>query len=177
MSNQSKKPLEISESRKKFFDLLADYWKAHSLPGLSGYIDALLWLERRDDWTQTMISNRLKELFGSNSNYPASIASVNRTIKVNVQYGTVMRKGNHKLGYTYQAVEDATMLTNMFQKFIDKNEFIMSKLSELRTSDLDNRDPELFQAIQAQIFGIRIYNDSLLVGYNSLLAKLKEMVE
>lgn len=177
MLKQNEKNSEISESRQRFFNLLADYWKAHSLPGLSGYIDALLWLERKDDWTQTTISKRLKELFGSKSNYPTSVASVNRAIKANVQFGTVVRRGNHKLGYIYQAAEDATMLTNMFQRFIDENEVIMSKLSKLKTSDLKTRDPELFQAIQEQIFGIQIYNDSLLVGYNSLLTKFKEMVE
>jgi hypothetical protein len=164
----------ISESRKKFFDLLADYWKAHSLPGLSGYIDALLWLEQRDDWTQSTISDRLKKLFGSKSSYPTSVASVNRAIKANVQFGTVIRRGTHKVGYTYQAAVDAKMLTNMFKKFIDQNEAMMTKLSELNTSSLEKNDPVLFQAIQAQIYGIEVYNDSLIDGYNSLLAKIKE---
>lgn len=177
MIHRNEKNPKISKNRQEFFNLLADYWKYHSLPGLCGYIDALLWLERRDDWTQSTISNRLKELFGNESKYPTSVASINRAIKANVQFGTVLREGSHKLGYTYQVAEDASMLTNMFRRFIEQNEFIMSKLLEIQTSDLEKEDPGLFQAIQAQIYGIQVYNESLIVGYNSLLEKLKEMIE
>ena len=99
---------------------------------------------------------------------------MNRAIKANVQFGTVVRKGSHKLGYSYQAAVDATMLTNMFKRFIDQNEAIMKELTDIKTSDLEISDPELFQAIQAQILGIEVYNDSLMVGYNSLLDRLKE---
>jgi hypothetical protein len=175
MTKNAENTSKISKSREKFFDIIANYWRSHSLPGLSGYIDALLWLEQRDDWTQSAISSRLKELLGDKSKYPTSVASVNRAIKANVQFGTVVRKGSHKLGYSYQAAVDATMLTNMFKKFIDQNEIIIEELSELKTSDLETSDPELFQAIQAQIVGIEVYNDSLIEGYNSLLTKLKEI--
>ncbi|MHA2093078.1 MAG: hypothetical protein ACW98F_00345, partial [Candidatus Hodarchaeales archaeon] len=135
---------QITKQRKSFFDILAKYWESYGLPGLSGYIDALLWLEQRDDWTQVAISKRLKSLFGNESDYPTSIASVNRAIKINVQYGTLYRRGTHKLGYSYHVADDASMLEMMFQRFIDINTGMMDTLSNLLSSEVETSDPELF---------------------------------
>jgi hypothetical protein len=172
--NNAKTPL-TSESRRKFFNILADYWKEYGLPGLCGYIDALLLLEEKENWTQTIISKRFKQLFGIKSEYPTSVASVNRAISINVQYGTVIRKGSHKLGYTYHVATDVGMLTNMFQRFIDRNDFYLDEFSNLQSGNLESEDSDLNQAIQFQLFGIRIYNESLKTGLESLKEKLKEM--
>lgn len=165
----------ISNSRKIFFDLLGDYWKSYGLPGICGYIDALLWLEQRDNWTQSTISNRLKELFGNESKYPTSVPSINRAIKVNLQYGTVTKKGNHKLGYTYHVAEASTMLTDMFQKLIDTNMDMIERMDNLLQSEDTKNDSDLIQAIQFQIVGTQIYNNALLDSFEFLKAKLKEI--
>jgi hypothetical protein len=165
----------ISNSRKIFFDLLGDYWKSYGLPGICGYIDALLWLEQRDNWTQSTISNRLKELFGNESKYPTSVPSINRAIKVNVQYGTVTKRGNHKLGYTYHVAEASTMLTDMFQKLIYTNLDMIERMDNLLQSEDTKTDSDLIQAIQFQIVGTQIYNNALLDSFEFLKAKLKEI--
>jgi hypothetical protein len=169
----TKNKSRISDQRKSFFDVLAKYWEEYGLPGLSGYIDALLWLEQRDDWTQVTISKRLKELFGDKSEYPTSIASVNRAIKINVHFGTLFRKGTHKLGYSYHVADDTSMLEMMFQRFIDMNEMMMDTLSDLQSSDVENSDPELFNAVQMQNLGIQIYNESLEHGFQYLKKKIQ----
>lgn len=163
---------KISLQRKSFFNILAEYWEGYGLPGLSGYIDALLWLEQRDDWTQVTISKRLKELFGNESEYPTSIPSVNRAIKFNVQYGTLIRRGTHKLGYSYHVADDASLLELMFQRFIDINVRMMDMLADLQSSEVENSDPELFTAVQIQNFGIQIYNESLEYGLQYLKDKI-----
>ena len=147
MADTATNQLGISSSRQMFFDLLGDYWKSYSLPGLCGYIDALLWLEQKDNWTQQTISNRLKELLGSESKYPTSVPSINRAIKVNVQYGTVIKKGNHKLGYTYHVATASTMITDMFQQMIDFNEKMIDKLNKLLHFEEVKSDPDLIQAV------------------------------
>ena len=163
----------ISVQRRSFFDVLAKYWEGYGLPGLSGYIDALLWLEQRDDWTQVTIAKRLKELFGDKSDYPTSIASINRAIKLNVHYGTLFRRGSHKLGYSYHVSDDASMLEMMFQRFIDINKRMMDILSDLQSSEVENTDPELFNAVQIQNIGIQIYNESLEYGLRYLKEKMQ----
>ncbi|MHA1940162.1 MAG: hypothetical protein ACXACP_04655 [Candidatus Hodarchaeales archaeon] len=177
MTHNSENHQEISRSRKAFFDLLADYWKSYGLPGLCGYIDALLWLEQQGDWTQQAISNRLKILFGSASSYPTSVPSINRAIRINIQYGTVKRRGNHKLGYTYHVAEASTMLINMFQKLIDFNELMLEKLDQLLRSEDTKSDPDLIQAIHFQTIGTQVYNDSLLTSFEFLKSQLQESNE
>ena len=165
----------ITEPRRIFFDLLANYWKHYGLPGVCGYIDALLWIEQRDDWTQSMISKRLRNLLGHESKFAISVPSINRAIKHNVQFGTVIKRGNHKQGYTYHVAEDSTMLTFMFQRFIDQNNDILKKLSDLVQSSEVSTDYDLVQAVQIQILGIQIYNDSLEYGLNFLNNKLRKL--
>ncbi len=164
----------FSKYRKQFFDILANYWESYGFPGLSGYIDALMWLEpNQNGWTQVTISKRLKELFTNESKYPTSIASVNRAIKTNVQYGTLKRKGSHKLGYTYHVADDSTLLELMFQQFIDKNRDVMDVLEELRSSDIKKLDPELYNAVQVQYLGIQLYNRAMEEGLQYLIKCLR----
>ena len=122
-----------------------------------------------------MISKRLKELFGHESRYPTSVPSINRAIKHNVQFGTITKKGNHKHGYSYHVAEDSAMLTYMFQRFIDQNNDMLKKMAHLQQSSLVKNDSDLLQAIQIQILGIQIYNDSLQYGLNFLNNKLREL--
>ncbi len=153
----------ISIQRQQFFEILAEYWGSYGLPKLSGYIDALLWLEKRDNWTQITISERLREL-----GYSTSVASVNRAIKINVQYGALIRKGSHKLGYTYHIADDTSMLEMMFQTLIKVNNKMIATLEDLRSSDIKTSDPELFNAVQMQYLGIKIYNESMEYGLEHL---------
>ena len=156
----------ISSERKLFFDCIADFWIEYGLPGLCGYIDALLWLEREKTWTQTSISKRLKELFDNNCPYPTSVPSVNRAINVNVQYGTVIREGSHKLGYRYSAATDSDMMTVIFQKFLELNNQFIEKLAKIRSKELSAKDPALEEAIAFQIKGLKMYSQFLEYGLN-----------
>ncbi len=167
----------ITHERKLFFNCIADFWKEYGLPGLCGYIDALLWLERNKDWTQASISNRLKELFGKESPFPSSVSSVNRAINVNVQYGTVIRDGSHKLGYTYHAATDSDMMTAIFQKFLQLNNHFINKLSQIRTKDLLREDPLLEEAINFQIKGLEMYSQFLEYGLSLTIQEIEKLEE
>jgi hypothetical protein len=168
---------QISKERRIFFDCMADFWREYGLPGLCGYIDALLWLEKDKDWTQASISKRLKQLFGSNSPYPTSVSSINRSINVNVQYGTVLKQGSHKLGYKYQVSTDSDMMTGIFQKFIELNTQFITKLVNIKSSNLAVSDPPLNEAIDFQIKGLEMYSQFLEYGLNFINQKDTQIEE
>jgi len=165
---------KISTARNQFFEVMAEFWQEYGLPGTCGYIDALLWLEPHD-WSQAAISDRLKELFGNKNQYPVSISSINRAIKINVHYGTVIKEGSHKIGYTYRVATDSDMLTGFFQRFIDLNSIMIEKLQKIETPDLKNEDPNLKTAINVQIKGLEMYSQFLEYGLNFMKEKERDI--
>ena len=160
----------ISNERKQFFEVMAEFWQEYGFPGLCGYIDALLWLEPKD-WSQVAISDHLKELFGNKTQFPSSISSINRAIKLNVRYGTVIKEGSHKIGYTYRVATNSDMLTGFFQRYIDLNTIMIEKLRRIETPNLNDEDPNLKTAIDVQIQGLELYSQFLEYGLNSMKQK------
>ena len=48
-----------------------------------------------------------------------SISSINRALRINEKYGTVLKEGTHKSGYTYKATPGTEMIMKIFEGFID----------------------------------------------------------
>ncbi|WP_455143226.1 hypothetical protein [Candidatus Hodarchaeum mangrovi] len=162
----------ISSARYQFFEMMAEFWQEYGLPGTCGYIDALLWLEPQE-WSQNAISDRLKELLANKNQYPVSISSINRAIKINVYYGTVIKEGSHKIGYIYRVATDSDMFTGFFQRFINLNSIMIEKLRTIETLEMKDEDPNLKKAIDVQIKGLEMYSQFLEYGLSFMKEKEK----
>jgi len=149
----------ISSLRKKMFDIFAKYYEEYGIPGICGWIDTLLLLEPQDrnenQWTQRSISRRLQELFPV-AKYPTSVPSINRAIKINEKYGTVLKKGSHKTGYRYIPTTGTEMITKIFEGFIDKTNICISDLKVL-SKEIQDTDPTLKKITEEQILGYNAY--------------------
>ncbi|UCE13376.1 MAG: hypothetical protein JSV04_14470 [Candidatus Heimdallarchaeota archaeon] len=149
----------ISPLRGKLFDIFAKYYEEYGIPGLCGWIDTLFLLEPKilkdHPWTQRSISKRLTELF-PNGKYPTSVSSINRAIKINVKYGTVLKEGTHKTGYTYTPTTGTEMITKIFEGFIDKTNVCIDNLQDLLTQSQDS-DSHLTSILKDQIDGYNAY--------------------
>jgi hypothetical protein len=149
----------ISPLRKKLFDIFAKYYEEYGIPGLCGWIDTLFLLEPQDpsghQWTQRAISKRLLELF-PHGKYPTSVSSINRAIKINEKYGTVLKEGTHKTGYTYTTTSGPEMITNIFEGFIEKTNICINDLQQLQ-GDCQDSDPILKKVLDEQILGYNAY--------------------
>ncbi|MFW9905478.1 MAG: hypothetical protein ACFFFH_14145 [Candidatus Thorarchaeota archaeon] len=146
-----------SDLRKELFDIFAKYYEEYGIPGLCGLIDTLFLFEPLDPdgqkWTQRSISGRLTELFPEGK---FSVPSINRAIKINEKYGTVLKEGSHKAGYTYTAMSGIEMISKIFEGFIEKTNDCIQDLEQLQTKSQD-KDPSLEKILEEQIFGYRIY--------------------
>ncbi len=152
---------DINNQKKQFLNIYADFYEDYGLPGVCGWIDGLLYLESTDkgeSWTQLSISLKLKDLFSTESKYPISVSSINRFIKICEQYGTIEKRGSHKLGYTYHSVKGNELLFNIFKFFMDRNEIIIERFDNLHSTDLEDN---IQQAVQEQIIGLQFYNEML----------------
>jgi hypothetical protein len=151
----------ISASRKELFDIFAKYYEEYGIPRLSGLIDTLFLFEPLDlhgsKWTQRSISRRLADFF-PNGKY--SISSINRAIKINEKYGTVVKEGSHKTGYTYTATSGIEMISKIFEGFIEKNDVCINELQQLQNKSQDT-DPLLKKILEEQIFGYIFYGKVL----------------
>ena len=149
----------ISPLRKRLFDIFAKYYEEYGIPGLCGWIDTLFLLEPQDQndhrWTQRAISKRLIALF-SHGKYPTSVSSINRAIRINEKYGTVLKEGTHKTGYTYTATPGTEMIMKIFEAFIDKTNICINDLQQLLEKCQDS-DPTLKKILDEQIFGYNVY--------------------
>ena len=147
-------------AQQKFFNIIARFYEDYGMPGVCGWIDALLNIDivtiDKKPWTQRKISRQLSNLFPNPSKYPTSVSSINRAIKINLKYGTIIKEGSHKEGYTYKAAKGLDMLIYMYKNFIDKNRIYLDELEQLKGS------PEpLGSAVEVQIQGIQFYNQML----------------
>lgn len=144
-------------ARKQFYEILGEYYNLFGYPHTCGWIDALLLLEpKRQGWTQKSISDRLTNLF---PDYPTSVPSINRALKINVTYGTVIREGNRKKGYSYRIAEGTELFERMFQNFIESGNLIVLRLNKLLSKA--KNDQLLEEAVQYQIYGIEVFNQIL----------------
>ncbi|MFX0050090.1 MAG: hypothetical protein ACFE8U_02250 [Candidatus Hermodarchaeota archaeon] len=145
--------------RKKIFDIFAKYYEEYGIPGLCGWIDTLFLLEPQNpngrQWTQKTISKRLTELF-PDKKYPTSVSSINRAIKINEKYGTVLKEGTHKTGYTYKATSGTEMITKIFEGFIEKTNFCINDL-QLLLDECKDTDSTLKKITEEQILGYKVY--------------------
>ncbi len=153
-------------AQQKFFNILARFYEDYGIPGVCGWIDALLNLyifsSDGKPWTQRNISSHLSNLFPKPRKYPTSVSSINRAIKINLEYCTIIKDGSHKEGYTYKAAEGSDLLISMFQNLIDKNRFYLGELEQLKGS------PEpIGSAVEIQVQGILYYNQMLEDALNS----------
>ena len=108
---------------------------------------------------KTMTFQESDEIF-PNPEYPTSVSSISRAIRINLQYGTVIRKGTRKSGYTYHLPSDAEIMTAMFQNFIDMNNNFLGKLLQFKALEIKN-DDVLLKAVEFQIKGVEIFNQIL----------------
>ena len=147
----------ISALRKELFDIFAEYYEDYGIPRLCGLIDTLLLFEPLDPegqkWTQKSISRRLTNSFPDGK---FSIPSINRAIKINEKYGTVLKEGTHKTGYSYTATPGIEMISKIFEGFIEKTNDCINKLQHLQDRSPDT-DPELKKILEEQIFGYILY--------------------
>ena len=149
----------INPLRERLFEVFAKYYEDYGIPGLCGWIDTLFLIEPRDrnenQWTQRSISSRLQELFPE-AKYPTSVPSINRAIKINEKYGTVLKKGSHKIGYSYIPTTGTEMITKIFEGFIDKTKICISDLKVILKESQDT-DPMLNKIADEQILGYTAY--------------------
>lgn len=149
----------INPLRERLFEIFAKYYEDFGIPGLCGWIDTLFLIEPQDrngnQWTQRSISSRLQELFPK-AKYPTSVPSINRAIKINEKYGTVLKKGSHKIGYSYIPTSGTEMITKIFEGFIDKTNICISDLKALLIESQDT-DPTLKKITEEQILGYTAY--------------------
>ncbi len=166
----------ISPLRAQLYDIFAEYYEEHGIPGLCGWIDTLFLLEPQDlnghQWTQRTIAKRLTDLFPGGK-YPTSVSSINRAIKINEKYGTVLKEGTHKTGYTYKATSGAEMIVKIFEGFIDKTNVCIKDLQQLMEKCQDS-DPTLKQFLEEQIFGYNAYVQLLEYALNFFKEKFPE---
>ncbi|MFX0212141.1 MAG: hypothetical protein ACFFDT_39575 [Candidatus Hodarchaeota archaeon] len=149
----------ISPLRAHLYNIFAEYYEEYGIPGLCGWIDTLFLLEPQDlnshQWTQRAIAKRLTELF-PNGKYPTSVSSINRAIRINEKYGTVLKEGTHKTGYTYTATPGTEMIVKFFEGFIDKTNICIKNLSQLLETCQDS-DLTLKKVLEEQILGYSAY--------------------
>ena len=149
----------VSPLRRKLFDIFAKYYEEYGIPGLCGWIDTLFLFEPQDpngrQWTQRTISKRLTELLGK-GRYPTSVSSVNRALKINEKYGTVLKEGTHKAGYAYKATTGTEMIEKIFEGFIEKTNICLDDLKNL-LNECHKTDPSLKSILEEQILGYEAY--------------------
>ena len=150
----------ISPLRAHLYDIFAEYYEEYGIPGLCGWIDTLFLLEPQDlnghPWTQRTIAKRLTDLFSDRKKYPTSVSSINRAIRINEKYGTVLKEGTHKTGYTYTAIPGTEMIVKIFEGFIDKTNVCVKDLQQLLEKCQDS-DSILEKILEEQIFGYNAY--------------------
>lgn len=154
--------MNIDEQKRQFLNIYADFYIDYGLPGLSGWIEGIIFLDpsnRGKFWTQSSISKELTDLFSSNSRFPTSVSSINRTIKICVQYGTIEKRGSHKQGYTYHPLKGNDLLFNTFNSFINRNELIINRFQDLANNT--GLEEPIASATQEQIIGLTFYNQML----------------
>ena len=84
------------------------------------------------------------------------MSSINRAIRINEKYGTVLKEGTHKSGYTYKATPGTEMILNIFEGFIDKTNVCIHDLKQLLKQCQDS-DPTLKVILEEQILGYNAY--------------------
>jgi len=166
----------IDPLRERLFEIFAKYYEEYGIPGLCGWIDTLFLIEPQDSkgnqWTQRSISRRLKVLF-PNAKYPTSVPSINRAIKINEKYGTVLKQGSHKIGYSYIPTAGTEMITKIFEGFIDKTSICISDLKVLLKESQDT-DPKLKEITEEQILGYSAYVQLLEYALSYLKEQLSD---
>ncbi|MHA2226896.1 MAG: hypothetical protein ACXAC8_16905 [Candidatus Hodarchaeales archaeon] len=168
----------ISPLRQKLFDIFAKYYEEYGIPGLCGWIDTLFLLEPQNpngrQWTQRSISKRLTELF-SHKKYPTSVSSINRAIKINEKYGTVLKEGTFKTGYSYKATSGTEMITKIFEGFIEKTNICVNDLQQL-LDESENSDLLLKKITEEQILGYNVYIQLLEYALSFFKDKFSEIM-
>ncbi|UCG01134.1 MAG: hypothetical protein JSW11_16140 [Candidatus Heimdallarchaeota archaeon] len=166
----------ISDLRKELFDIFAKYYEEYGIPRLCGLIDTLFLFEPVDTegskWTQRAISKKLTDLFPDGK---FSVSSINRAIKINEKYGTVLKEGSHKTGYTYSATSGIEMISKIFEGFIEKTDVCINELNQLLDKSHDT-DPTLKKILEEQIFGYLLYNQILEKALNFFKEEFSKML-
>jgi DNA-binding transcriptional regulator GbsR (MarR family) len=144
-----------SELRKEFLELIGRTYQTYGYPEYCGWIEGLLSLEQKE-WTQQGISDRLKELF-RDTQYPTSVPSVNRALKILENYGIILKSGSRKSGYRYRLVSSSNIVSSMFHQLLVVNQDFLSKMETLRSKN-KKADPDLKRAISSQISVAKAWN-------------------
>lgn len=169
----------ISPLRKKLFDIFSKYYEEYGIPGLCGWIDTLLLLEPQDPnghpWTQSTIAKRLKEIFPQGK-FPTSVSSINRTIRINEKYGTVLKEGTHKNGYNYKATPGTEMITKIFEGFIEKTNICINELKQI-SEECHDIDSTLKEITEEQLLGYHAYVQLLEYALSFFKEKISDLNE
>lgn len=141
--------------RKEFLEIVGNAYEQYGYPKHCGWIEGLLLLDRKE-WTQKGLSDRLSELFSSST----SIPSINRALKILETYGIVEKAGSRKIGFTYRLQSSSNLILSMFQQLLLMNKQFIATLESLETKN-KQKDPELRQAIRAEMTMTEIWNKSM----------------
>jgi DNA-binding transcriptional regulator GbsR (MarR family) len=130
----------------------------YGYPEYCGWVEGLLMLEP-GDWTQQGLSKRLGEIFSS-SQFPTSVPSINRALKVLESYGIVEKTGSRKVGYRYGLVTSKNLITSMLEQFMLMNQDFIMRMENLEARTTKD-DPGLKRAVKIQIDGITTWNEAV----------------
>ena len=150
--------MSSSSLRREFLLTLGEAYSQYGYPEYCGWVEGLLLLERQE-WTQQGISERLSELLPE-PQYPTSVPSVNRALKILTSYGIVKQEGSRKSGYVYRLVDSASVAASMVEQMAAINTQFVSGMENLRARN-KRKDKQLDKALNAEITMARMWDEVL----------------
>ncbi|MHA2251374.1 MAG: hypothetical protein ACXAD7_13515 [Candidatus Kariarchaeaceae archaeon] len=159
----------MNPNRKKYLEIIGQYYKQYGYPELGGWIEGLLTIEPDTKWTQQNIAQRLSKEFAL-SKKATSVPSVNRALKLLEMFSMIQKEGSRKIGYTYQIAPSQFYISSIFDSFIYANNQFISSLSEL-SEDIKHSEDGILQTT------VKIYKNLLEImnkGFNKALLSIKK---
>jgi DNA-binding transcriptional regulator GbsR (MarR family) len=144
--------------RREFLLTLGAAYSQYGYPEYCGWVEGLLLLEPQE-WTQHGISERLSEILPE-PQYPTSVPSVNRALRLLKSYGIVKRQGSRKSGYLYHVVDSASVAASMVEQLAAINTQFIHGMEDLRDRNKE-KDTLLDRALNAEIRMARMWDEVL----------------
>ncbi len=161
----------FEENRQNFLIILGSVYEEYGFSPICGWIEALLGLEDID-LSQGEISYKLSH-FMKDQGVGTSVSSINRALKVLLPYGSVIRKGSAKKGYTYDLNTNPEFFDVFIQTFVKINKKAIKSLKKLKESTIKEKDQQLIKAIENETSYME-FMDQYLTESKKLLNKLKK---
>ena len=156
------------ELRKDFLMIIGKTYHKYGYPEYCGWVEGLLHLEKRE-WSQTVISERLSELFSA-AKYPTSVPSISRALKILEDYGVVEKTGSRKVGYKYCIANSSNLVSSMVHQLMAVNNDFISKMEILAVKN-KKKDSDLNRATRTQISMARLWNRALIQLFESVASE------